>query len=86
MKVLIFKQGNYTETGSLDTQNQFSLLMLNTLIISGGLVHTQIRRFHLDYCGNVGYRVATIDSINTGSFLTTGDVSASNLLLDGNAT
>ena len=87
MAVLIFKQGNYTETGSLAYAEPIFFTDANTLIISGGVstyanteVSPQIT------AGRVDYRVATMDSINTGSFIVTSDVSASNLLLDGNAT
>ena len=87
MAVLIFKQGNYTETGSLAYAEPIFFTDANTLIISGGVsTYTNTEVSPTIPAGNVGYRVATIDSINTGSFLTTGDVSASNLLLDGNAT
>jgi len=87
MAVLIFKQGNFTETGSLAYAEPIFFTDANTLIISGGVstyanteVSPQIT------AGRVDYRVATMDSINTGSFIVTSDVSASNLLLDGNAT
>ena len=87
MAVLIFKQGNYTETGSLAYAEPIFFTDANTLIISGGVsTYANTEVSPSISAGNVGYRVATIDSINTGSFLTTGDVSASNLLLDGNAT
>ena len=87
MAVLIFKQGNYTETGSLAYAEPIFFTDANTLIISGGVsTYANTEVSPTISAGNVGYRVATIDSINTGSFLTTGDVSASNLLLDGNAT
>ena len=78
--------GNYTETLFSIRRTNF-LYWFNTLIISGGVsTYTNTEVSPTIPAGNVGYRVATIDSINTGSFLTTGDVSASNLLLDGNAT
>ena len=87
MAVLIFKQGNYTETGSLAYAEPIFFTDANTLIISGGVsTYANTEVSPSISAGRVGYRVATIDSINTGSFLTTGDVSASNLLLDGNAT
>ena len=87
MAVLIFKQGNYTETGSLAYAEPIFFTDANTLIISGGVsTYTNTEVTPSISAGRVGYRVATIDSINTGSFLVSGDVSASNLLLDGNAT
>ena len=87
MAVLIFKQGNYTETGSLAYAEPIFFTDANTLIISGGVsTYTNTEVTPSISAGRVGYRVATIDSINTGSFLVSGDVSASNLFLDGNAT
>ena len=87
MAVLIFKQGNYTETGSLAYAEPIFFTDANTLIISGGVsTYTNTEVTPSISAGNVSYRVATIDSINTGSFLVSGDVSASNLFLDGNAT
>ena len=87
MAVLIFKQGNYTETGSLAYAEPIFFTDANTLIISGGVsTYANTEVSPSIPVGRVGYRVATIDAINTGSFLVTGDVSASNLLLDGNAT
>ena len=87
MAVLIFKQGNYTETGSLAYAEPIFFTDANTLIISGGVsTYTNTEVSPQITAGRVDYRVATIDSINTGSFLVSGDVSASNLLLDGNAT
>ena len=87
MAVLIFKQGNYTETGSLAYAEPIFFTDANTLIISGGVsTYTNTEVTPSISAGNVGYRIATIDSINTGSFLVSGDVSASNLFLDGNAT
>jgi len=87
MAVLIFKQGNFTETGSLAYAEPIFFTDANTLIISGGVsTYANTEVSPSIPIGRVGYRVATIDAINTGSFLVTGDVSASNLLLDGNAT
>ena len=87
MAVLIFKQGNFTETGSLAYAEPIFFTDANTLIISGGVsTYANTEVSPSIPVGRVGYRVATIDAINTGSFLVTGDVSASNLLLDGNAT
>ena len=87
MAVLIFKQGNYTETGSLAYAEPIFFTDANTLIISGGVsTYTNTEVSPSITSGSVNYRVATIDAINTGSFLVSGDVSASNLLLDGNAT
>ena len=85
MAVLIFKQGNYTETGSLAYAEPIFFTDANTLIISGGVsTYTNTEVSPQITAGRVDYRVATMDSINTGSFIVTSDVSASNLLLDGN--
>ena len=87
MAVLIFKQGNFTETGSLAYAEPIFFTDANTLIISGGVsTYTNTEVSPQITAGRVDYRVATMDSINTGSFIVTSDVSASNLLLDGNAT
>ena len=79
MAVLIFKQGNFTETGSLAYAEPIFFTDANTLIISGGVsTYANTEVSPSIPVGRVGYRVATIDAINTGSFLVTGDVSASN--------
>ena len=85
MAVLIFKQGN-SESSSLSYAEPLFHTDSNTLLISGSMSEYTNTEVTPNIASGSLYRVALIDYINTGSFITTADISGSNLFLHGNAT
>ena len=85
MAVLIFKQGN-SESSSLSYAEPLFHTDSNTLLISGSMSEYTNTEVTPNIASGSLSRVALIDYINTGSFITTADISGSNLFLHGNAT
>ncbi len=85
MAVLIFKQGN-SESSSLAYAEPLFHTDSNTLLISGSVGEYTNTELTPSITTGSLYRIALVDYPNTGSFITTADISGSNLFLHGNAT